>query len=82
MTLMHDDPEKAKPHLDRLLSNLSSHDKNLHKLVKGWTTPRKEKRKVNGELTEIDFYPIYDILAIHTINNQTTKIEDNKEEKL
>lgn len=82
MTLMHDDTEKAKPHLDRLLSNLSSRDKNLHKLVEGWTAPRKEKRTVNGEIKDIDFYPIYDILAIHTINTQTTKIEDNKEEKL
>ncbi len=79
MTLMHYDPEKAKPRLDRLLSNLKSQNKSLFDVVNGLTKPRKEKRKINGEEKEIDYYPIYDILAIHTINTQTTKKEDKED---
>lgn len=64
MSLLHDNPEMASQKLERLLSMTQ-----MKKFVKDVTT------KTNRG--EISYYPVYDMLAIHTINTQKTK-EDKK----
>ena len=67
MSLLHADENKAQQHLLRLKSNIS--DKGLKQIVEQITTPRKEI----SDDKEMRFFMVYDALAIHTINNQTTK---------
>lgn len=64
MSLLHDNSEMAHQKLLRLLSMTSMSD-----FVKELT--KKTGRKVGDK--EMFVYPVYDILAIHTINNQMTK---------
>lgn len=78
MTLLHDDPQKAQQHISRLYSNIK--DPKLKNLVSEIISKTQRIESIDNK--DVTFYPIYDILAIHTINTQTTKIEDNKEEKL
>lgn len=66
MSLLHDNPEMAHQKLLRLLSMTSMTD-----FVKGLT--KKTVRKAGEK--EMFVYPVYDILTIHTINNQNTKEE-------
>ena len=64
MSLLHDNPEMAKQHLDRLKSLLNRGD--LLNLV---------EKVTKGECLSDNsiVYPVYDILALHTINSQITK---------
>lgn len=64
MSLLHDNPEMAKQKLLRLRSMTS-----MKSYVDEVT---KETTRINGGKYDTVF-PVYDILAIHTINNQTTK---------
>lgn len=64
MSLLHDNPEMAKQKLLRLKSMTTMKDY-VENVTKA-TTRKKEKKDVH-------VFPVYDILAIHTINNQMTK---------
>ena len=64
MSLLHDNPEMAKQHLDRLKSLLNKGV--LLNLVEAVT---KGERLADNSIV----YPVYDILALHTINSQITK---------
>jgi hypothetical protein len=64
MSLLHDNPEMAKQKLLRLKSMTTNNE--LLNLIKDVTFEYKNKDEQYKS-------PVYDILAIHTINNQTTK---------
>ena len=64
MSLLHDNPEMAKQKLLRLKSMTT--DKELLDIIRNVTFEYKDKDKQYKS-------PVYDILAIHTINTQTTK---------
>lgn len=64
MSLLHDNPEMAKQKLLRLKS-MTSMKNFVADVTKGVVKTVNDKK--------ITMYPVYDILAIHTINNQTTK---------
>lgn len=69
MSLLHDSPAKAEPKLKRLCAILddgNEEKKELKNLVEK-VTDKSVKRN------EKEVYPVYDILAVHTINNQKTK---------
>ncbi len=68
MSLLHDNPEMAKQKLLRLKSMTS-----MRTYVEDVTKGVKKMVKKNEKDVEVTFYPVYDILAIHTINNQKTK---------
>lgn len=68
MSLLHDNPEMAHQKLLRLKSMTS-----MRSYVEDVTKGVKKMVKKNGKDEEVTSYPVYDILAIHTINNQTTK---------
>lgn len=70
MSLLHDNPEMANQKLMRLESMTS-----MRQYVERVTKGVKKEVKKDGEDKEITIYPVYDILAIHTINTQTTKEE-------
>lgn len=63
MSLLHDNPGMAQQKLLRLLSMTT-----MTSFVE--TVTKRTKRKVGGK--DIVVYPVYDILAIHTINNLKT----------
>lgn len=63
MSLLHDNPEMAKQKLLRLKSMTTNKD--LLNLIKKVTFEYKKEEQYKT--------PVYDILAIHTINTQTTK---------
>lgn len=60
MSLLHDNPEMAKQKLERLKS-ITTMETYVKEVTKGENRNNKT------------VYPVYDILAIHTINNQKTK---------
>lgn len=64
MSLLHDNPEMAKQKLLRLKSMTTN--KELLDLIEKVTFEYKDKNVLYKS-------PVYDILAIHTINNQMTK---------
>lgn len=64
MSLLHDNPEMAKQKLLRLKSMTTN--KELLNLIEKVTFEYKDKNESYKS-------PVYDILAIHTINNQMTK---------
>jgi len=68
MSLLHDNPEMAHQKLLRLKSMTS-----MRTYVEDVTKGVKKMVKKNEKDVEVTFYPVYDILAIHTINNQKTK---------
>lgn len=68
MSFLHDNPEMANQKLLRLKSMTT-----MHSYVEDVTKGVKKIVKKNGKDVEVAFYPVYDILAIHTINTQTTK---------
>lgn len=68
MSLLHDNPEMAKQKLLRLKSMTS-----MRTYVEDVTKGVNKMVKKNEKDVEVTFYPVYDILAIHTINNQKTK---------
>lgn len=68
MSLLHDNPEMAKQKLLRLKSMTT-----MENYVNAVTKGIKKMVKKDGNDKEVSVYPVYDILAIHTINNQTTK---------
>ncbi|MDE5877740.1 MAG: hypothetical protein K2H47_09645 [Muribaculaceae bacterium] len=70
MTLLYDDEDMARQKLERV--------KTINKMkedVIAMTDEalRKESRERNGEEIEITLYPVYDLLALHTVNTQRTK---------
>lgn len=65
MGQLHDNPEMAKQHLERLKS-ITSKKSFVNEVTKG--TKRGD----------VVVYPVYDLLAIHTINTQKTKKEGNR----
>ena len=64
MSMLHDNPAMAQQKLLRLLSMTSMTD-----FVE--TITKKTVRKTGDK--DIIVYPVYDILAVHAINNQITK---------
>lgn len=70
MEFLYNNKEMATQKLKRLTSMTSMKDF-VDEVTKG------EEQMVNGEL--VKFYPVYNIVAIHTINTQTTKKEKTKE---
>lgn len=71
MSLLHDNPAMAEQKLKRLKS-MTSDDK-LNELIKEVTRDVEREYKKDGETKKKTVYPVYDILAVHTINNQKTK---------
>ena len=71
MSLLHDNPAMAERKLKRLKS-MTSDDK-LNELIKEVTRDVEREYKKDGETKKKTVYPVYDILAVHTINNQKTK---------
>lgn len=71
MSLLHDNPAMAEQKLKRLKS-ITSDDK-LKELIKDVTAVVEREYKKEGETMKKTVYPVYDILAVHTINNQKTK---------
>ena len=68
LSLLHDNPGMANQKLQRLKS-ITSMQGFVDEVTKGVIkTVRKD-----GNDKKVTVYPIYDILAIHTINNQKTK---------
>lgn len=65
MSQLHDNPEMAKQHLERLKTITSK---------KSFVNEVTKKNIRNG----IVVYPVYDLLAIHTINTQKTKKEGRR----
>ena len=69
MSLLHDDEDKARQKINRLLEIT-----NMKDYVKDVTSDgRKRMVKKDNQDIEATVYPVYDILAINTINNQVTK---------
>ena len=80
MSLLHDNPEMAKQKLLRLKS-MSEGKKfldqsSVKEYVDEVTKDVTKTVKKNGKDVEVTFYPVYDILTIHTINNQKTKEDE------
>lgn len=76
MSLLYYNKEMAKQKLERLKSMTS-----MKEFINEVTDVKEErKRKVDNKT--VTHYPVYDILAIHTINTQTTKKEKAKEVEL
>lgn len=71
MSLLHDNRAMAEQKLKRLKS-MTSDDK-LKELIKEVTKDVEREYKKDGETKKKTVYPVYDILAVHTINNQKTK---------
>lgn len=72
MSLLHDNPEMAKQKLLRLKSMTTN--KELLNLIEKVTFEYKDKNESYKS-------PVYDILAIHTINNQKTNNQKTKEDE-
>lgn len=68
MSLLHDNPAMAEQKLQRL-NTITSMKKYVETVTQKTT---RETGKDDNKETTI-FYPVYDILAIHTINTQNTK---------
>ena len=74
--MLYYNKEMAKQKLERLKSMTS-----MKEFINEVTDVKEEiKRKVDNKT--VTHYPVYDILAIHTINTQTTKKEKAKEVEL
>ena len=70
MKLLYDDEDMARQKLERVKSM-----NQMKKDVIAMTDEalRKESRERNGKEIEITLYPVYDLLALHTVNTQRTK---------
>lgn len=66
LTLLHENPEMATQELDRLIEVT-----NLKDFVRSVAKPdgKYVRRKENG----VTIYPVYDLLAVHTIDTQKTR---------
>lgn len=82
ITLLSDDPAKAKQKLNRIIEILEMRKRDsLKDLVEKVTLYRDDNSDVrekgimeNGEVTKtVKVFPVYDLLTIHTINNQITR---------
>lgn len=74
LTLLHDDPGMAKQKLGRIKE--IAPNETMKKLVDEVTTKAGRTKKVKvDETSELDvtLYPVYDVLALNSINNQITK---------
>ncbi len=70
MTLLYDDEAMARQKLERVKS-MNQMKEYIEEVTK--EDLRKETRKVRDEDVKVSFYPVYDLLALHTINTQRTK---------
>lgn len=70
MTLLYDDEDMARQKLERVKAVNQMDDYVKAVTEKGL---RKEIREKNGKEIEITLYPVYDLLALHTVNTQRTK---------
>ena len=69
MSLLHDNPAMAEQKLKRLCAILDDGNEEKKKL-KNLVEKVTDKSVIRNEK---EVYPVYDILAVHTINNQKTK---------
>ncbi len=77
LTLLHDSPDMAAQKLSRLIEVSPGKRKLIEEIaIEGKDSSVRKKKRTGRDETEFDvtIYPVYDLLAIHTINNQTTKI--------
>lgn len=75
LSMLHDNPEMAEQKLLRLISLL---DDPNNKEKKALLDLVKKVTDKNVKRAEDIIYPVYDMLAIHTINTQQTKNEEDK----
>ena len=69
MSLLHDNPAMAEQKLKRLCAILDDGNE-VKKKLKNLVEKVTDKSVIRNEK---EIYPVYDILAVHTINNQKTK---------
>ena len=71
LSLMHEDEKVAKQKINRVLAIIGDKNKFLRNIVKELTSP--ENRENKDKL--IKAYPVYDVLAIHSVTYQDTKLK-------
>ncbi|MDE6668215.1 MAG: hypothetical protein K2K26_00870, partial [Muribaculaceae bacterium] len=70
MTLLYDDEDMARQKLERVKA-VNQMKKDVIEMTEEGL--RKENRNEHDNEIEISIYPVYDLLALHTVNTQRTK---------
>lgn len=73
LTLLHENKGMADQKLDRLVAIASSEMQEFIKAVAKTAVRTKKQKDSEGKDFDVTIYPVYDLLAIHTINNQITR---------
>lgn len=76
LTLLHDNEEMAIQKLKRMkdVATPKKIEEFIDSVTCGTGVRMKKMKDPEGNCIDITVYPVYDILALHTIKNQTTKI--------
>lgn len=73
LTLLHENKGMADQKLDRLVNIASSEMQQFIEAVTKTAVRTNKQKDSEGKDFDVTIYPVYDLLAIHTINNQTTR---------
>lgn len=73
LTLLHENKGMADQKLDRLVAIASSEMQEFIKAVAKTAVRTKKQKDSEGKDFDVTIYPVYDLLAIHIINNQITR---------
>ena len=71
LSLMHEDEKIAKQKINRVLAIIGEKNKGLQNIVKNLTSSKCRENKHNKEKS-IFAYPVYDVLALHSVIYQQT----------